>query len=221
MSPAGRRFMEKLAATPRFAHHPACDCYESHLLYLGGSALCLGCTCMVTGAIVTSLMLGAYWSLSGLFVPTGWDAMSSMAAIGVGLYLPTLMQPFCQRKLFKVLSRVMLGAAMPVLGIAGLVAPPLAAAGFVVRIFFLIAFWNAARATLAYRARFTPNPCARCLPKTFPFCDGNRARLASLFKEFEQSAGPEDADFIAFASAITNTPSMVSIETIRLEDFQT
>ena len=115
----------------------------------------------------------------------------------------------------------MLGAAMPVLGIAGLVAPPLAAAGFVVRIFFLIAFWNAARATLAYRARFTPNPCARCLPKTFPFCDGNRARLASLFKEFEQSAGPEDADFIAFASAITNTPSMVSIETIQLEDFQT
>lgn len=218
MTPAGRKFMKNLVCAPLFAHHPTCSCFDDHLLRLNRLNLCLGCTCMAVGGSLTVTLLWALWTCGLISVGMGWKATFGIAAIGVALYLPTLVQPFLQHKSFKIASRLMLGAAVPVLGIGGMAAPPFGVEGVLARSAFLLTFWGVLQATLLYRARFTPDPSQRCLPKPFPFCDGNRGRLATLLAELRDSACPEDADFVAFASAITD--AAVSVETIQIDGFR-
>lgn len=204
-SPAAIRFMDRLFSTPRLAHHPDCACYDAHVLRFGQFVLCLGCTCMAAGAAAAAVTLIAGWLLGGF--SRGWPATPTMGVVGLALYAPTLIQPFCQRKPFKVLARFLLGAAVIVLGTAGLILPPLDAVGLVVRVGFMAAFWIVFKATLRQRARFTPDPCARCRPTVYPFCEGNRQRVAGLLEELRRSAGPDDAEFVAFAAALAGDPA--------------
>ncbi len=217
MSPAAVKFMEGLSSVPMFAHHPTCDCYSAHLLRFGSFALCLGCTCMMFGGLIATTAIGTWCICSVTLIPIGWKASFGTAAIGVMLYLPTLIQPFWQYKPFKIGSRMLLGAAIPVLAMGGWLMPPLGVIGILYRGFFLVAFLAVLRATLNYRSRFTPNPCTRCLPAVFPFCNGNRPRLAALLADLQASSGSDDADFLSFATALVNRPKAVSFETIQLD----
>lgn len=217
MSDAGRRFMDGLFALPRFAHHPDCACYDSHVLRIGGLVLCLGCTCMAAGAVAAAgLLAGA--RLCGGGVAGGWAGTLTLGAAGLALYAPTPFQPFVQRKPFKIVARLLLGAAVVALGTAGLLLPPLDAPGLVFRVAFVIMFRTVFRATLRQRARFTPDPCARCRPTAYPFCAANRQRVAGLLEELRRSSGPADADFVAFASALAGDPaSEATVEVTTLQ----
>lgn len=206
MTDVGRRFMDRLFAFPRLAHHPDCACYDAHVLRMGGLVLCLGCTCMAAGAVAAAGLLARSW-LGGRGFTDGWPGTLTMGASGLALYIPTLIQPFCQRKAFKIVSRSMLGAAVVVLGTAGLLLPPLDAAGLAFRAVFAVTFRIVLQATLRQRARFTPDPCARCRPTVYPFCEGNRHRVAGLLEELRRSAGPGDAEFVAFAAALAGDPT--------------
>lgn len=211
MSSAGRRFMDSLSSIPRFAHHPDCPCYDSHVLRIGGHVLCLGCTCMAAGMIVATCLLGAVW-ISGLRGPVGWPAACGGISLGLALYLPTLVQPFWQRKAFKMSARLLLGVAVVVLLAAGLLLSPWNLAGIGFRCGFITTFWLVYRATLRYREMFTPDPCDRCSPAVYPFCVGNRNRVVASLAELKQAAGPEDAEFVAFASALAGERSEVAVE---------
>lgn len=212
MTERGRHFMERLFSFPPLAHHPDCACYDAHVLRCGPLALCLGCTCMAAGALATTTLLA--WAQScGPGVAAGWPATITGVACGCVLFMPTLFQPFCQRKLFKIIARFMLGAAVVVLGAAGLLLPPVDVAGIGFRAAFTCIFWLVFKATLRQRARFTPDPCARCKPRTYPFCEGNRHRVAATLAEFRRCAEPADAEFVMFATALAgDTPSDVTVE---------
>lgn len=200
MSEAGRHFMESLFAFSRFAHHPDCSCFDAHVLRIGQLVLCLGCTCLATGTLAaTAVLVSLFLSHA---IPSGWYGTLAFAVIGICLYAPTLLQPFCQRKPFKVVSRFLLGVATPVLCVGGLVLPPLNATGFTARVAFVGIFRLVYKATLRQRARCTPDPCSRCGISTFPFCQDNRPRVISLVAELRRRACPEDAAFVAFAAAL-------------------
>ena len=84
------------------AHHPHCPRHEHHLLWIAGRPLCLGCTSMAGGASI-GLLAVAFLPLARM-TPFVWLA-AHVLMIG-----PTAMQPFVQRKRFKVFARAMLGA---------------------------------------------------------------------------------------------------------------
>lgn len=217
MGDAGRAFMDQLFSMPRWAHHPACPCYDAHVLRCGPVVLCLGCTCMAAGGVAAAAVLICVW-MHDPRVTAGWPATLAGVACGVTLYGPTLFQPFWQRKPFKIVARFMLGAAVVVLGVAGLLLPPIDVAGFAFRAVFAAVFRIIFTATLRQRARFTPDPCARCQPRAYPFCDGNRDRVAALLAELRRSAGPADAEFVAFAAALAGDPqsgATVEVTTLR------
>jgi hypothetical protein len=200
MSGNGRLFMSRLFALPPFAHHPDCACYDSHLLRVCGHPLCLGCTSMLAGAVLTALILLALWRAH--MTPAGWPHALLFGTLGILLFLPTLLQPFRQIKIFKILSRMALGAAVIVLWTAGMLLLPLDPAGWLARLGFVLAFFVTLKATLRFRSRFTPDPSACCSPRRYPFCASNRSRVERLLAELRESASPGDQEFLAFADAL-------------------
>jgi hypothetical protein len=177
-----RRFARRLFAYPPFAHHPTCRCYDDHLLRLGPLTVCLGCACFGVGA-------GAGLLATEALIPLG---ALPLLLLGVGLYLPTLAQPFVQVKTFKVASRLLLGAAIPLLLFGGFVLPPLDAVGAGLRAGFLVVFVLVFRLSLWLRARFTPRPCDACPHGRYPLCEGNAGRVERLLEEL-RAASPEAA----------------------------
>lgn len=183
MSPALRRFARRLFAHPPLAHHPTCRCYDAHLLRLGPLAVCLGCTCLGLGAVAGLLACPTVADLGPLAV----------FLLGVVLYLPTLAQPFVRAKPFRAVSRLMLGASLPLLWFGGFALPPLTAAGFGARLGFVLLFAAVFRVSLWMRARFTPRPCDACPHGRYPLCEGNAGRVARLLAEL-RSVAPDAAD---------------------------
>jgi hypothetical protein len=148
------------------AHHPHCDRHRHHLIWVGRRPLCLGCTCMAVG-----LPLGVALGLAlGLATPS----FEQVLALGV-LLVPTAVQPFFQRKAFKVFARTCAGIFSGVYGVV--------LGGLALRSEWWLlvgsgaAYLLAARALLWLRARFPDNPCARCPLGAFPTCSWNLDRL--------------------------------------------
>ena len=151
------------------AHHPHCERHRHHLLWVGSRPLCLGCTCLYSGAVV-GFGLGLLSRRTPLsFVP--WLALHLV------LTGPTAIQPFFQRKWFKIGSRAALGIASGSYFITGLVSvvPPVSRPVFFASLplVFLLVFWALTR----LRRRFAHNPCVSCPLGAFPTCDWNLPRL--------------------------------------------
>jgi hypothetical protein len=155
---------------PPFAHHPAGACYDNHVLRIGRLILCLGCTSMVAGMLMGSTALSSVAMYDERVGALPWPWFMS---IGTVLYLPTLIQPFLQRKPFKILSRTLLGCAVIVLFFGGLIMTPWSFAGAVLRSAFAFTFVLVAWATLHFRRRFTQSPDASCRFGRFPVCAFN------------------------------------------------
>ena len=200
MTPVGSWFLDKFFSSPRLAHHPPCRCYDNHVLRCGRFILCLGCTCMLAGTSLGIATLAC--ALVPQIIGFGWYGAIAAIGAGVGLYLPTLLQPFCQWKPYKIVARFLLGLAVVALFTGGLLLPPLSGLGTTARALFIITFWLVFKATLRHRARHTPDPCSRCSPAVYPFCQDNRPRVTSLLKELRRLAEPGDEAFVSFAAAL-------------------
>ena len=199
-SAAAHWFMTQLYAEPRFAHHPDCRCYDAHLLRCAGIPFCLGCTSAVCGATFAAAALWAAWSQSPETV-RAWGTPGLVTA-GCLLFLPTLAQPFVQRKPYKILARSLLGVAVVLLCFGAMVMLPYTATGMLLRAVFLGIFMATFRATLRFRAAFAKDPTRDCPGAGYPLCRDHLDRLQPLLGRLERMAKPEDAPFVAFANAL-------------------
>jgi hypothetical protein len=151
------------------AHHPHCDRYAHHLIWIAGRPMCLGCTALSVGAILGIVSV----------VSINWTGTSVPAwiLIHLTLLLPTFMQPWFQRKWFKIASRGALGAAVMSYWITGayLIVVPL------IKPLWLLAMAAAFGGTYIVlrrvRDRRSDNPCANCPQGVYPTCDWNLPRL--------------------------------------------
>jgi hypothetical protein len=162
-----------LALLGRFrplAHHPDCARHDHHLLRVLGYPLCLGCVGLWTG------LLGA-----GLLLYFGWPGWSALTHFGLALtcFAPTFGQPFVQKRWYKLPARTLLGIGFA-FGIASLVAAPLSAMGWAMRLGFTAATWGIYRAASTLRERKTPDPCSGCPWGSFPLCTHNLDQLRAL-----------------------------------------
>ena len=177
--------------------------YERGVVFrLGKYVLCLGCTSLAMGAV------GAVITLSSLFLasalPASLTRLGAAWAIGVAFYLPSLVQPFLQVKLLKVLSRISLGISIVLLWYGTIFLPAWDLKAIGLRLVFLIIFWVVFKWTNQFRMRFTPDPKETCDKGCYPFCGGNEERMAQLLQELKERADPDDT-FVGFAENLIAT----------------
>jgi hypothetical protein len=151
------------------AHHPHCDRYNHHLIWVGQRPLCLGCTSIAAGVVLGLISL--------ILVP--WTkATTALWMIGhLALVAPTALQPLFQRKSFKIFARGLLGAATASYWISGavLLAPPLPRWLWVASMFG--AFMFGYKLLTSLRAARRNDPCAACPEGIYPTCNWNLPRL--------------------------------------------
>jgi hypothetical protein len=214
-SDAADWFMRELFGQSALAHHPACRCFDNHVLRLGKWVLCLGCTCMACGMIAAAISI----ALAHMRCPLLVAAIGTYGFVALGLlmFMPTLAQPFYQAKPFKILARFLLGVAVICMWYGAIFLLPLTASGVFLRLLFILVFLVVFRATQWQRALFAKDPCRACEGCVYPFCADNRSRLFSLIEELEKRAGQEDKAFVSFARALIGTASdTVNVEVIDL-----
>lgn len=148
------------------AHHPHCERFRHHLVWLGARPLCLGCTCMAAGA-----PFGV-----GLAALLGVESFAGAWALALTcLLLPTALQPFIQRKPFKMAARACAGAFC---GAYGVMCGGLAVlSNWLVLAGCVVLFGVLAKGLLGLRARFPNNPCVACPLGAYPTCSWNMERL--------------------------------------------
>jgi hypothetical protein len=200
-TPASQWFMRRFFSLPRFAHHPTCACFNHHLLRIGSTSFCLGCTCIGFGILICLATLAAIlWSHANLFQTLNpWTGI----LLGVILTGPTFGQPFCQRKWFKILSRSLLGAGFAILWLSAMALLPWNANGLILRGVFVLVFLLFFKLALRYRNVFTPNTVCQCVQNAYPYCPENRKRNERLFQRFKDIAGEEDLALMPVMEAMS------------------
>jgi hypothetical protein len=151
------------------AHHPHCSRFDNHLLWVRGRPLCLGCVCLYS-SIAAGLLMAALvpWQAVGF---CAWLAGHTLLAA------PTAIQPWCQKKGFKIISRTLLGAGMASYLWSGLYALPAPFAAWAFRLLVAFSLAVGFRIFSSIRKRFTYDPCSDCPLGTFPTCEWNMPRL--------------------------------------------
>jgi hypothetical protein len=153
----------------RFAHHPHCNRHIHHLIWIRGRPLCLGCTAMAIGVPI-GLVAAASISWANVSLPL-W-------ILGHTLFIaPTAAQPFIQKKSFKIVARVSLGAASASYFLSGMVLQSYFLNTWLWRSCVLLAFATGFMALFKLRQRRINNPCNNCPLGVFPTCDWNMPRL--------------------------------------------
>jgi uncharacterized membrane protein len=160
----------------RWAHHPHCDRYSNHLLWIGEHPFCLGCTCMYSG-MLSGVILTTFLEWSTVQFE-GWVALHLI------LLLPTIIQPWFQNKTFKIISRFTLGFNIASYFVSGLllISPPFSV--WLFRALVVIMFLIGQRLIKHIRNHYTYNPCSDCPLGSFPTCEWNLPRLLEANPEF-------------------------------------
>ena len=136
-----------------------------------GRPVCLGCLCVAIGALP-----GAAVGLLFISHPPGLVPWVAIHLLGV---LPSAIQPLYQRKWYKCVARILLGATSASYLISGLAAAPHWEPAWQLRVLVVCAFAVTFIALRTLRARRFVSPCSNCPLGVYPSCKWNVARSAS------------------------------------------
>lgn len=151
------------------AHHPHCDRYHNHLLWIAGHPFCLGCVCMYTGIIVgLPLTFMIEWSEVSF---VNWILFNCL------LLIPTILQTRIQIKSYKIVSRLLLGISISMYFISGLFFIELPIDPLLFRCLIISAFIIVYRLLKKIRSLYSRLPCDDCPLGYFPTCEWNLPRL--------------------------------------------
>lgn len=185
-------FINNLGQIPATAHHPACRHHHRHLIWLGNTPLCLGCSMMTCGAIAGIFLLYQLGTLTT-------QPYYIMLTLGVLLYIPAILQIFIRKKTYKIAARFSLGISVVFLFYGGLWLTPWSWLGIVLRIGFLSIFTLVWKLTLKIRSKYAVSPCQRCPEGMFPICEYTTPRIPSLVEKYfasDEGHNPEADDFV-------------------------
>jgi hypothetical protein len=166
----GRKARKLNGSDYRFgAHHPHCKRHKNHLIWIFGHPLCLGCTCMYSGLFLGSLLaLTINWSSFSFF---------EWVILHLVLLVPTGLQPWVQKKFFKVVARLLLGISLGSYLLSGLFLYRGIFDFCIFKILVLIALFIGYKILISLR-RLKPNdPCKSCPLGVYPTCEWNLPRL--------------------------------------------
>ncbi|MDA1050126.1 MAG: hypothetical protein O3C40_06560 [Planctomycetota bacterium] len=140
-----------------------------------------------------------------MFNPIAIVSVGCFGHILVGLvcFAPTLVQPYWQKKWFKVVARCALGVAIVFLWFGSLVLLPETPIGMVLRGVFVSVFLAVAAGTLAIRKRKRQEVWKCCESGGFPFCKENLGRKEFLFDDESGRLADADGVLVTLLAKIT------------------
>jgi hypothetical protein len=203
--------LHRLTRLPRFAHHPACNYWNNHIIRIGKHPLCLGCTAMYTG-----LLTGV-----GFLTFGGMLAMdpSLRFSLSLFLYSPTVVQVHYQKYWFKALARFLLGIAVALALSASSHGYYWNSIYAVLNIAFLATFIGLYIGTKRYRQRRLDVPCLRCPEGRFPFCGWRRELMAETLRAHESGRHRLPLSFAAFLLVANAQASTLTSTTLPAQGF--
>ena len=193
-------FVRQLFPSNRLAHHAVCRCYDKHLLRIGKLYLCLGCTSLGLGLIL-SLVTCGYLYHAGLLRYINDNAYGVFVG-GILMFTPTLIQPFYQFKPFKIFSRFLLGCSIIATLSVVFIAIPWSGTGLALKGVGIAIFLSTINLTLRYRKHFTPPVNCSC---KHPFCESNKANLNQILNALKQRVGV-DSELYRYAKDLIENP---------------
>lgn len=169
----------------KWAHHPHCDRHHNHLIWFLGHPYCLGCICMYSGMIVgLPLAFVVEWSIVPFVI---WLAFHHI------LLIPTMIQPWFQKKWFKISSRLVLGINITSFLLTGCLYVSPSFSVWIFRLGIVMYFILMRRLLRVIRNRNTYDPCSDCPLGTFPSCEWNLPRLLHANQNVEVLANIRDS----------------------------
>ncbi|MCK4798370.1 MAG: hypothetical protein KAT05_13400 [Spirochaetes bacterium] len=194
-SDLNKDFLANISKYKPLAHHPDCDLHSNHLIRIFRQPLCLGCFCVCLGIILGVLIF--------YFNSTRYFSGPQLYMIGVLVYLPTIVQFKVQNKLFKIVSRFMLGIAIVLLLGSIFFKYDWSNENFIWKFGAFLVFFVVLKLTLNVRNRFLDNPCFKCSSGNYPFCTYKLPKikqLAQVRNNNEQML--EKSDFSRFIEVV-------------------
>jgi hypothetical protein len=178
------------------AHHPHCDRYSHHLIWIGRRPICLGCMSAAIGALLGLL---AAFSITWANVSVGAWALGHLLALS-----PTAVQPWVQRKYFKMWSRALLGATVVSYSVTGALLIRVPVNRPLWLLLMALMFWAVYAALCRLRDSQTDDPCEACPLGRYPTCDWNLPRLLQ-----DPAIDPELREALQSNSVLHPTPDGV------------
>lgn len=152
----------KLLKIPQLAHHPTCNFYRNHLLYLFGKPFCLGCFCMSCGIFITTILFVLFNLYQ--YHPT------NLFILGILIYIPTVFQVKYQKYFFKAFARFLLGGSVVLCLTSIFLLRNWFSFEIIYSLGYLTLFIIIYKTTQKFRAKNIDNPCKGCVKGHFPFC---------------------------------------------------
>ena len=166
-----------LGNLPIGSHHPPCPRHEHHIIWLFKHPFCLGCFSLYSGVLIGAV--SCFFLLPGISL-TNWFLLCTA---GVS---PTVLQPWMQKKTYKIFARFVLGVATIAWWFGAIGLGPIEFPDPLWTPICLLFFVGVALVLMTIRDRFTPNPCNQCPLGAFPTCSWNLDRHSQSDDELIQ-----------------------------------
>ena len=175
---AKKKFPKPLIKNAVYAHHPTCDEYSHHIVWMFGRAFCIGCTFFYSGFIISTIL---FLIFSRVRVRS-WVEMAIIWGIGFVLFLSFLPQLKMKKimKRFKVLKmffRFNLGFGSSLLIFSVMVKAPADYIGIILRFVSIVLYYLMYRLFFKLRAKHKEEYCLNCSKGKYPFCSHNYQQI--------------------------------------------
>jgi len=183
-------FISKFFAIPALAHHATCKCFNHHLIRIGSNSFCLGCSCLAIGVIF--FMTLSIFTM--VFAPLQIKKLNPWQVVSIGSIFTalTFIQPFFQKKWFKILSRTSLGFGISMLWFGAMGLLSYDNIGLILRGVFILIFTIMLKLSLIFRNHYTIKTTCKCGRNAYPYCPENQIRKEKLLNQYLKKSAKDD-----------------------------
>jgi len=182
-----KKFPKTLIKNALHAHHPTCEKYSNHIIWLFGKAFCIGCTFFYTGLITGSIL---FLIFSRVRIRS-WLEMGIIWTIGIILFLSFLPQLKIKdtnkhAKGLKIMLRFNLGFGSALLILSVMIKAPVDYIGIIIRFISIGLYFGLYKLFFYLRAKRKEDYCYECPKGKYPFCSHNYEQIVDTITYLEE-----------------------------------
>jgi len=182
-----KKFPKTLIKNALHAHHPTCEKYNNHIIWLFGRAFCIGCTLFYTGLFIGTVL---FLALSRVRVRS-WLEMGIIWTIGLFLFLSFLPQLKIKEttkhaKVLKIILRFNLGFGSALLILSVMVKAPVDYIGIIIRFVSIGLYFGLYKLFFYLRGKRKEDYCYDCPKGKYPFCSHNYKQIVDTITYLDE-----------------------------------
>jgi len=182
-----KKFPKTLIKNALHAHHPTCEKYDHHIIWILGKAFCIGCTFFYSGFTISTIL---FLIFSRVRIRS-WLEMGIIWAIGMVLFLSfipqlKLKERMKNHKWLKMVLRFNLGFGSSLLIFSIMIKAPVDYIGIILRFAAVVLYYFIYRMFFKLRAKHKEEYCLECSKGKYPFCSHNYKQIVDTIKYLEE-----------------------------------